>query len=229
MVDLWDMDEDSNDDENDNAEYELVDEPEVIHDNESDELPAADDKNTLVKPVDNIEEVVSVYEQFEEIKSKLLDNDDDITEMGSSYHINKSGWRKIATAFNLSVNTTSLMTRTEDGVIKYIVQAQAVAPNGKKSLATGMCGSNESNFMRKLVDAGAGRERAQQEADNPDNVLLVDGWFRELKEPREVNEHNVMATAETRARNRAISDLVGGGEVSAEEMASIKRENILEE
>jgi hypothetical protein len=31
-------------------------------------------------------------------------------------------------------------------------------------------------------------------------------------------EHNVRATAHTRAKNRAISDLVGGGEVSAEEM-----------
>ena len=31
-------------------------------------------------------------------------------------------------------------------------------------------------------------------------------------------EHNVRATAHTRAKNRAISDLVGGGEVSAEEL-----------
>lgn len=31
-------------------------------------------------------------------------------------------------------------------------------------------------------------------------------------------EHNVRATAHTRAKNRAISDLVGGGEVSADEM-----------
>lgn len=31
-------------------------------------------------------------------------------------------------------------------------------------------------------------------------------------------EHDIFATAHTRAKNRAISDMVGGGEVSAEEM-----------
>ena len=34
-------------------------------------------------------------------------------------------------------------------------------------------------------------------------------------------EHDVYATAHTRAKNRAISDLVGGGEVSAEEMLAM--------
>ena len=36
--------------------------------------------------------------------------------------------------------------------------------------------------------------------------------------PVYVSEHFIRATAHTRAKNRAISDLVGGGEVSAEEM-----------
>src|ERR1700674_1112033 len=33
-------------------------------------------------------------------------------------------------------------------------------------------------------------------------------------------EHDVQATAQTRAKSRAISDLIGAGEVSAEEMMS---------
>lgn len=44
-------------------------------------------------------------------------------------------------------------------------------------------------------------------------------------------EHDVRATAGTRAKNRAISDLVGGGEVSAEEMgssASAKKEQAVD-
>ncbi len=38
------------------------------------------------------------------------------------------------------------------------------------------------------------------------------------KQGRQFIEHNVFATAHTRAKNRAISDLIGGGEVSAEEV-----------
>jgi hypothetical protein len=37
-------------------------------------------------------------------------------------------------------------------------------------------------------------------------------------------EHDVLTLAHTRSKNRAISDLVGGGEVSAEEMISAERE-----
>lgn len=222
------------DDDSEVQETEVVDEDveesEVVDvDNSSDDMPVPDDENTLVQPVENVDAVVEVYDQFEEIKDKLLDREADITNISGNYHINKSGWRKISTAFNLSLETLSTQRVVEDGVVKYIVTSRAVAPNGKSTTGSGVCASNESNFMRKLVDADAGREKAEQEADNPDNVLLVDGWYRELKEPREVNDHNLMATAETRAKNRAISDLVGGGEVSAEEMASKKKQDILED
>jgi hypothetical protein len=55
-------------------------------------------------------------------------------------------------------------------------------------------------------------------SEDDNDVLEIDGRHRRLKDPREVNRHNLIATAETRAKNRAISDLVGGGEVSAEEL-----------
>lgn len=223
MSKLWDDDE-----EDEEQPIEIESEVQESDDDEGDGLPASTDES-LVRPVDNIDEVVDVYEQFEEIKTKLLDFDEDVTEMGRNNHINKSGWRKIATAFNLSVETVDVQTTVEEGIVKYIVRARAVAPNGKSSTATGLCASNESNFMRKLVDDDASIEEAKNRARKPEDVLLVDGWYRELKDPREVNEHNIMATAETRAINRAISDLVGGGEVSAEEMGSMKKEQILSE
>jgi uncharacterized small protein (DUF1192 family) len=47
-----------------------------------------------------------------------------------------------------------------------------------------------------------------------DGVGSFDSTERKMTHP----EHDVRATAYTRAANRAISDLVGGGEVSAEEM-----------
>lgn len=169
-------------------------------------------ENTVIRPVDNISEIAEMYEQFEQVKKKLLTYDD-ITEIGNNIHVNKSGWRKIATAFNLSVEVVDdPHIQTDNGVIHITVKAKAEADNGKSATATGTCSSNESNFMETLYES-------DDDWNTDDNdVMEIDGKWRRLKSPHEVNRHNLIATAETRAKNRAISDLVGGGEVSAEEL-----------
>lgn len=210
---LGGVDDESDDDDIVEVESERVEESE-------DDTPSVG-ANSLVKPVENVEEVVGVYDQFEEIKEKLLDTNTDLTEIGGGVHVNKSGWRKIATAFNLSIETVSTDRKVEDGVVKFTVEAKAVAPNGKSVSGVAMCSSNESNHMESV-------ENIDNWDKDDDDILKVDGKWRRLKEPREVNEHNIIATAETRAKNRAISDLVGGGEVSAEEIGSKKRKEILE-
>lgn len=206
---LWDEEAGSEEDEIIDVEGEAVDDT-----SEDENLPSPDIENSIVRPVENVDEVVEVYDQFDKIKKKLLSSED-VTKIQNNNHINKSGWRKIATVFNLSVETVDISNSVEDGVVKYIVKARATAPNGKTVTGTGMCASNESNHMETLGDV-----RPDEAMDN-ENIIEVDGKWRRLKDPREVNEHNIVATAETRAKNRAISDLVGGGEVSAEEMKSL--------
>ena len=181
--------------------------------------PSHEPENSLLTPVEDIDRVVEVYDQFEEIKAKLLD-DPDTTKIGQNIHVNKSGWRKIATAFNVSVETIEDTKFEEGGILHFKVKARATAPNGKAATGVGMCSSNESNFMEVVAKGDMDRDEAEKRADNPDNMLKVDGNWRELKDPREVNQHNLYATAATRAKNRAISDLVGGGEVSAEEISA---------
>lgn len=207
---LWDDD----DDEKEPIEVEATEVKDVSEGNanKGGDLPAAQSSNSLVRPVENVDEVVGVYEQFEEIKSKLLGKED-VQEISGSNHITKSGWRKIATAFNLSVDTVNVEKTVEDGIVSYMVQARATAPNGKSASGSGMCASNESNHMETV----SGTENWDKDDDD---VFKVDGKWRRLLPPKAVNEHNIMATAETRAKNRAISDLVGGGQVSAEEMKS---------
>lgn len=211
---LWDEGED---DSGDPIEVES----EVVEESDSDSLPTADDTNSIVQPVENVDQVVEVYEQFEELKKKLLDTEEDLTEISGSVHVNKSGWRKIATAFNLSTETVEINRVINDDIIRYRVTARAVAPNGKTSTASALAASNESNFMETLNEGG------DWHVDD-DDVFEIDGRHRRLKHPKAVKEHNVMTLAETRAKNRAISDLVGGGEVSAEEMAARKKKEILE-
>jgi len=72
----------------------------------------------------------------------------------------------------------------------------------------------------RLILDGKLAYRATYRAVAPNGRTMDgDGMCSNAEKGREAwPEHNVRATAHTRAKNRAISDIVGGGEVSAEEM-----------
>lgn len=183
--------------------------------------PAESNKSGIVKPVEDIDGVVEMYENFEEIKGKLLDRDKDLTKIGSGVHVNKSGWRKIATAFNISVAATDeKMWTDENGVVHAKVVATATAPNGKSMTGMAMATSVESNFMTKLEDHPVYDMEDRERLMEDDKAFIIDGKTRVIHKPQAVNKHNLLTMAETRAKNRAISDIVGGGEVSAEEMGA---------
>lgn len=190
--------------------------------------PAPQDNNSLVRPVANVDEVAEVYEQFETIKSGLL-KEEDTQSIGGGKNkqtfITKSGWRKIATAFNVSVDVVDKERSVDEGVLTWRVKARATAPNGKVAESWATCASNESNHMEYIGKNKSDVESHKIHNIDDEDVMKVDGKWRRLKDPREVNEHDILATAETRAKNRAISDLVGGGSVSAEE---VSKDSVLE-
>jgi hypothetical protein len=103
--------------------------------------------------------------------------------------LKKSGWRKIARAFNLSFERIhSHVDRDEDGTpVRAEVWIRAVAPNGQYGDGDGYCSVDEGRFK-----SWRGRQKL---------------------------ENDLRTTATTRAKNRSIADLVGMGEVSAEEVA----------
>ena len=103
--------------------------------------------------------------------------------------LKKSGWRKIARAFNLSFERVdSRVEREEDGTpVRAEVWIRAVAPNGQFGDGDGYCSADEVRFK-----SWRGRQKL---------------------------ENDLRSTATTRAKNRATADLVGMGEVSAEEIA----------
>lgn len=210
----------ADDDSEDGESNEPIEvESEVVEeDSTANEIKPAE-SNTLIQPASDAESVAALYEKFEEMKGEILDFSTDIQEISGNNHINKSGWRKIATAFNLSVETVEESRDVVDGVVVYTVKARAVAPNGKSATGVAKCASNESNHMETLGDSENAVEKATDKAVSDSDVLKIDGKWRRLLEPKEVNDHNIYATAATRAKNRAISDCVGGGEVSAEEIS----------
>jgi hypothetical protein len=144
------------------------------------------------------EEVKDAMKAYQETVAATLAPSDWQSAGGGQKFVKKSGWRKIAKAFGLSV------TRVDDGVerdeegnpVRAWAVYRAAHPNGQTQDGDGYCSIDESRFSR-----GGGRQKV---------------------------ENDLRATATTRAKNRAISDLVGMGEVSAEEVAAAAEPRKLE-
>lgn len=103
--------------------------------------------------------------------------------------LKKCGWRKIARAFNLSFERVHSHVERE--------------PDGTAVRA--------EVWIRAVAPNG-------QYGDGDGYCSLEEGRFRSWR-GRQKLENDLRATATTRAKNRAIADLVGMGEVSAEEIA----------
>ena len=122
---------------------------------------------------------------FEELKLSLL-TDSDIQTIdykgAKRSFIKRSGYRKLALAFNISDEIIKEETQQEPttGLTVWRIHVRATEHSGRSAVGIGACSSKERAFA------------------HPD--------------------HDIYATAHTRAKNRAIADLIGQGEVSAEEM-----------
>ena len=146
-------------------------------------VPRENENNTQIIAKPNVQAALEVMKAFQELKQKVLDANDTVTISGKQY-IKRSGWRKIAMAFNISTEVVKIeREKIDDKTYVVRVIARARAPGGRVSEEAGVCDSTEF------------------ERGNLQGTL-----------------HNIETKAVTRAINRAISNLVGGGEVSAEEI-----------
>lgn len=128
----------------------------------------------------SLTKIVSGMEVFTELKQKIL-SEVDKQKIGDKIYIKRSGWRKLAFAFNISDEIIkSEKELLADNAFVWRIWVKTTAPNNRYVVGIGSCSSNERAFAHV--------------------------------------EHDVYATAHTRAKNRAISDILGSGEVSAEEM-----------
>ncbi|MEM3448571.1 MAG: hypothetical protein QXP38_06810 [Nitrososphaerota archaeon] len=144
-------------------------------------------QSLVVRP--DVEGTIEALKAFQVLKQSVLDENDVISISGKAY-IKRSGWRKIALAFNISTEVVSIEREKIGETYIVRVKARALAPNGRLSEEVGVCDSSEFTGGLKPT------------------------------------YHNIESKATTRAINRAISNLVGGGEVSAEEITTEEIENI---
>jgi hypothetical protein len=152
----------------------------------------------LVAPVADAIVLVENQKAYQNLCHALLD-DSDYQQIDGGRFKKKSAWRKLNVAFNVDTTIVDVEeTRDEQGrLIRAKVWAQAKAPNGRRSDGIGVCDVHDRHIK-------TGSKRCDSSCDG----------FRHFSHP----EHDILATAHTRATNRASSDLYGMGEVSAEEV-----------
>lgn len=141
----------------------------------------------LIRPVAQNCEIVLAWENYQELKTKLLDSND-YQKIQDRQYIKKSGWRKLQTAFGISDELIKEERKDYKTYFAFEITTKVSAQNGRSAFGVGSCASNERRFAHP--------------------------------------EHDVRSTAHTRAKNRAISDLIGGGEVSAEEVNVTRVEEV---
>lgn len=152
----------------------------------------------------DVESAKAFMDNYQEVCKSLLDKSDyqNIKVNGKSKSFKKkSAWRKIATAFNISDDIVEKEIIRDDNyqIISANFVVKATAPNGRYGHGTGSC-----SIFDKINN---------KDIEQPSNF--------ELRKRFSNAENDVIGTAHTRAKSRAISDLVGMGEVSAEEMAEM--------
>lgn len=202
-----------------------------------DEVVVLDQQTAMVRgaaPGD----VVEAVEEYRKIQKALDDAMPDcLMTIQKRKFRKKNYWRAIATAFNLTVTLTSEERVDVPDDWGWLVIYTAAASNGRSADGDGTCfatekwsdrqrcpacGEGEFSFRSKNEDGpshfcwkskgGCGHEWTPA----ADTEIVID--------KSQATVHNVRAHAHTRAYNRAVSNLVGFGEVSAEEMQQEQRQ-----
>lgn len=163
-------------------------------------------RSEVIRPLD-ADQLIESFTEYQQLLPRLL-SPSDYQSTGKDKDgndrkfVKKSGWRKIATAFDLDVQIIrSTIERDEHGQpCRAEVWARAIAPSGRSMDGDGYCAVEEERFG-KTGDAD---------------------W--KIAKARAKLENDLRGTATTRAMNRAISGLVGMGEVSAEEVSGPEQE-----
>jgi len=134
--------------------------------------------------IPDVERARKAMDAFETIKSTLLESGKDKVEISGKFAITRSGFSKIALAFNLSTEITKISRiATEQDYIVHVI-ARAWLPDHIR-YAEGSASCSRSEFKRGGIEGTI---------------------------------HNIESKAATRATNRAVANLVGGGVLSKEEM-----------
>lgn len=158
----------------------------------------------------DVKSAAAAQKNFGELVEALLDKDTDYQEISGKNAKKKSAWRKLARAFNISdeiVNEELIFDENDNQIVSARYKVRATLPNGRSTIGVGVC-----SIYDKIRYTSTAKHQADTET--PSHFILR-GRFSHA-------EHDIPSTAHTRAKNRAIADLIGAGEVSAEELGEFE-------
>lgn len=174
-------------------------------------VPVGVPVTAVVRPIATVATIREAFTDYQAVKNAVI-TAEDIQDIGSRKFVKKSGWRKLAVAMGVSAELqTRTYDRDEQGrVIQAEVIVRAIAPNGRSMDGMGICDYRERCCPRAYATDAVCKNGSKYHTHC---TLECDG-FNHFSKP----QHDLPATAFTRALNRACSDLFGFGEVSAEEV-----------
>lgn len=163
---------------------------------------------SLIGPL-SPEQAKQQMQLYQDFVTALL-GPEDYQQIQKTQFKKKSAWRKLAVGFNLSIKVVE--EHREDlpsGDIAYHFTCEAINPSGRSVSGTGSCSIYEKAFFNDVKHQWIVEKTKYEIGKYVGKIML----------PAKPNSiHNARSTAETRAWNRCVSNMIAAGEVSAEEM-----------
>lgn len=173
--------------------------------------------------VNQVEEAFREYQDLQRRLDALMPEQILVIGKGKNeQRFRKKGyWRAVKKWARLDVRVLKEERIQIDDDWGYLVTMRATSPDGTSEDGDGSCMSSEKRVYKKDWDGWerGGKRGPPKPMKDRDGKPVID----EYETSKNATVHNVRAHAMTRAKNRAISDLVGFGEVSAEELSGQRR------
>lgn len=159
----------------------------------------------VLRPAGSVAQIVAAYKEYEELKRQLLTDNDWYSVAGQPPKLKRSGWQKLATAFALEddlVEETEMQDSVDPAHWTVKITVEARAKSGRSSTGVAACSTREFQWR---VDPD-GRITYPQPSKRT-------GQFEVMP-----LAHFVRTKAHTRAKLRAIADMLGGAEQVEDEL-----------
>jgi len=180
-------------------------------------IPSGSECSSMVLPAVTADQAVENWKNYQDLKNAIIEPGDTQKIQGKEFP-KKVVWRKLARFFDLSVEIISERSEVIQlygvDVMVFHFICRATHKNGSFAEASGSCDSYDKATVMNGKFMAKGEVTKWKKTSSGKSFPLEFDW----KEATPNTIHNVRSTAETRAWNRAVSNLVGGGEVSAEEI-----------
>lgn len=169
----------------------------------------------LTQPVASVEQTRRAFEAYQQLRDTII-VPADLQGISGKQFVKKSGWRKLGTVMGVSCEIVSRDYERDPQrrIISAEVVVRAIAPNGRYQDGLGVCDFHERCCPRAYDVEGQETPSVCKAGGSHTHCRPGCDGFNHFSKP----QHDLPATAATRAQNRACSDLFGFGEVSAEEV-----------